>query len=244
VWAPDGSAIVVRRNVPAPDSAGTFELLLLGRDGSRAVLASRDGTALFPVGFSPDGGTLYFATLDATGSDLHSVDASGGGETAIAHLSDEIARDWKLSPDGGKIAFTVAEAGDPPRVATLVVDLADGAIGEPLPASDAVQLNPAWSDDGELAVASIDPMSGEGEAIAVEADGATETITEPAEGVDLPLSYAPDGASLAVRAVEDAASPDSASYVEVVTCGEDAADCDERERISDSADVLIVGWLE
>ena len=101
IWTPDGASIVVRKNTPEENGAGSFELLLLGRDGSRSTITSWSSAAVFPIDFAPDGSALYFATLNETGSDLYRVSIDGDREEKIAHLSDEIARDWKLSPDGG-----------------------------------------------------------------------------------------------------------------------------------------------
>src|SRR5439155_17456777 len=40
IWSPDSQSIVVRKNTPEEDSAGSFDLLLLGRDGSRSTLTT------------------------------------------------------------------------------------------------------------------------------------------------------------------------------------------------------------
>jgi Tol biopolymer transport system component len=47
VWSPDSQSIVVRKNTPAEDSAGSIELLLLGRDGSRATLTTWTTASVF-----------------------------------------------------------------------------------------------------------------------------------------------------------------------------------------------------
>ena len=61
----------------------------------------------------------------------------------------------------------------------------------------------------------------------------------PLSGAAAFLHVAPDGATLAVRTIESApANEDAESHIELVT--QDGG----RERISDSADVLIVGWME
>lgn len=241
VWSPDGESIVVRKNTPAETDAGSFELLLLGRDGSRSTITSWGSAAVFPIAFSPDGATLYFATINAGGVDLYGVAADGTDETLIAHLSDEIARDWTLSPDGTTLAYSVAESGANPHVVAMTLEIATGVASEALPGSssdDAAQINPAWRGDDELTIASIDAGGG-GDAVSVDASGATDTLTDNDESIDLPVAWSPDGTSLAVRAVEGATPLEAGeSHVELVT--PDGG----RERVSDQADVLIVGWLE
>ena len=91
VWSPDSASIVVRKNTPAPDAAGSFELLLLGRDGSRATLTTWSTASVFPIAFAPDGSKLYFAALNNSGTDLYSIAPDGSAETKIAHLSDDRA---------------------------------------------------------------------------------------------------------------------------------------------------------
>jgi Tol biopolymer transport system component len=241
VWTPDSDAIVVRKNTPQPNSAGTFELLLLARDGSRSTITSWSTAALFPIAFSPDGSKLYFATLNSAGSDLYSIAPNGSGETKIAHLSDEVARDWKLSPDGSALAYSVAESGPNPSIVTKVLDLASEQATDAVSSGGAddsrEEFNPAWRGDGELTIASLNPQGG-GNAVDVGRTGAMQNLTTNAASIDLPLGWSPDGGKLVVRAVEGA-NPDQAgaSHLELVAPNGD------RTRVSDSADVLVVGWL-
>jgi Tol biopolymer transport system component len=238
VWAPDGESIVVRKNTPADDGAGSFELIALSRDGSRETITSWSSAAVFPIAFSPDGSALYFATLNASGTDLYRVAPDGTDETLIAHLSDEIARDWKLSPDGATLAYSVAESGDKPGMLAMTLDLATGAEQRVTSDSDRAEFNPAWNVDGDLTISSVKPDGG-GDAISVDAGGGATALSDNSDAIDLPLAWSPDGSALAVRSV-DGASPEEAgrSYVEIVKPD------GSRERASDAADVLVVGWLE
>jgi Tol biopolymer transport system component len=243
-WSPDSASIVVRKNTPAPDAAGSFELLLLGRDGSRATLTTWTTAAVFPIGFAPDGSKLYFASLNNSGTDLYSIAPDGSAETKIAHLSDQIARDWKLSPDGSALAYSVAESGGTPSVIAKTLELSTGAAVEAVapeagPPSTGVargEFNPAWRSGGDLTIASLN-LDGGGNAVAVDAAGRASALTTNDARIDLPLGWSPDGATLAVRAV-DGKTPSEAgeSHVELVHDG-------TRDRVSESADVQIVGWL-
>jgi Tol biopolymer transport system component len=240
VWAPGSDAIVVRKNTPEENDAGSFELILLGRDGSRSTITSWRSAAVFPVAFSPDGDKLYFTTINAGGVDLYSVAPDGADEALIAHLSDEIARDWTLSPDGTTLAYSIAESGPDPRVVAMTLDIESGAASEAVAASadDAAQINPAWRGDDELTIASISADGGGG-AVSVDATGASDAITENEDSIDVPVAWSPDGSSLAVRAVEGATPLEAGeSHIELVTPEGD------RARVSERADVLIVGWME
>lgn len=238
VWSPDSQSIVVRKNTPSADSAGSFELLLLGRDGSRTELTRWTTAAVFPVGFTLDGSVLYFATLNEDGSDLYSIAPDGSGETLVAHLTDEIARDWKLSPDGASVAYSIAESGEHPRMVTMRLDIAAGALTEALPDGTGLEFNPAWRGSDELTVAEV-KQDGGGDAVSVATAGAKRALTQNDDTIDLPLTWSPDGETLAVRSVEGAQPYEaSESHVELV------APDGTRDRVSDNADVLIVGWLQ
>jgi Tol biopolymer transport system component len=246
VWSPDSASIVVRKNTPAPDAAGSFDLLLLGRDGSRATMTTWTTASVFPIAFAPDGTKLYFAALNNAGTDLYSIAPDGTSETKIAHLSDQIARDWRLSPDGATLAYSVAESGATPTIIAKTLDLATGVATDAMapadlqagPPSTGVargELNPAWRSNSELTIASLN-LDGGGNAIAIGAAGAA-AITANDDRIDLPLGWSPDGTTLAVRAVDGKTpSEASTSHVELVHNG-------TRERVSESADVQIVGWI-
>jgi Tol biopolymer transport system component len=238
VWAPDSASFVVRKNSPGDSGAGSFELLLLGRDGARSSITTWTTAAVFPIAFAPDGSKLYFGTLNSGGSDLYSIAPDGSAETKVAHLADQIARDWKLSPDGATLAYSVAESGATPSVVTKTLDLASGVAGDAVAAAGArTEFNPAWNSDGRLAIASLKP-SGGGDAVSVGAAGDVRSLTTNTSSIDLPLGWSPDGASLAVRAVSGSTPLDAGEgHVELV----DGAG--RRARVSDDVDVLIVGWL-
>jgi Tol biopolymer transport system component len=197
---------------------------------------------VFPIAFAPDGSKLYFATLNAQGSDLYSVSPDGSGETQVAHLSDEITRGWALSPDGAQLAYSVAMSGAQPGAVTKTLDLSTGAASDALPqAGTSAQFNPAWKAPGELTVGAVKPEGG-GDTLnimSVAGGAAPQPLTDNSDSMDLPLSWSPDGASLAVQSVEGKTPFDAgASHVDLV--GDDGA----RTRVSDSPDVLVVGWLQ
>lgn len=254
VWVQDGSAIVVRKNTTCDAAgldcethpAGLFELVRLGVDGSRNTITTWQSAAAFPIGVS-QAGVLYFATLNAAGTDLYSIGLDGSNETLIAHLSDQVARDWRLSPDGSSIAYSAAESGAQPAVVARVCDLATGAISDLIGAADLSagppstgvargEFNPTWQPDGDLTVAALN-LDGGASALSLDGAGVTaETVRDDA--IDLPLTWSPDGETLVVRSVEGETPYEAgASRVEVLQDG-------EREPVSDSSDVTIVGWTE
>jgi hypothetical protein len=165
----------------------------------------------------------------------------------VAHLSDQVARDWRLSPDGRQLAYSAAESGPAPAVVARLLDLETGEITDALapdtleagPPSTGVargEFNPAWKDDGALTVASLN-LDGGASAVTVAQSG-IDTETSAADRMDLPLAWSPDETALVVRAVEGETPFEAGpSYVEIVSV-------DGRQRISDSSDITMVGWLE
>jgi len=251
VWTPDSGAVVVRKTTPCADACedsaiGESTLVLLRRDGTRADITTWHTAAPFPIGFAPDGTTLYFATIGPGGTDLYRVAPDGSDETKVAHLSDDVARDWRLSPDGTQLAFAAGESGRDPQVVARIVDIATGdvrdavadlAAGPPSTGVARGEFNPVWRPDGTLAIGAMN-LDGGANAVAVDGAGAATGVTARADALDLPLSWSPDGAYLAVRSVEGRTPFDAgATHIDLVDSS------GGRQRVSDSADVLVVGWL-
>jgi Tol biopolymer transport system component len=121
---------------------------------------------------------------------------------------------------------------------TKTIDLATGESRRITASAGRLELNPAWNGDHELTIGSVDDEGGS-DAVSVDAAGGLWPVTRSDDTADLPLAWSPDGKKLAARSVETAsASGGGASYVELMSAD------GERERVSDSADALIVGWKE
>jgi hypothetical protein len=107
------------------------------------------------------------------------------------------------------------------------------------PASTGVargEFNPAWHPEGDLTVGRLN-LDGGSAAVSVGPAGNT-VATLSVTSMDLPLGWSPDGSALAVRSVEGATPYEAgANRVEVITSA-------GRQRVSDSSDVTIVGWMK
>ena len=242
VWSPASDAILVRRVLWGADGSVSSELLRIDLSGEATRVASAEA-ALFAIDFSPDGAWLYYAVATPEGTELARGSALGGGEAeTVAHLSDGVARDWHLSPDGSQLAY-LAQAPDDAEVAFVVrvLDLQTGEVAAPLADDGSARFNPLWERTGVLTVGRID---GGGGPARLNVDGARTALqatlpSPPPAGFDVPLSWSPDGTHLAVRSFERASVADPGpSRVAVVSTN--AA----RHELSQSSDVTIVGWLE
>lgn len=246
VWSPRSDAVVVLRS--AWDDAtgtGTSELLRVDLGGGEQVIAS-SSDGLFPIEFSPDGASFYYAVLSATGSDLARVDTDGGDAEVVAHLSDGFSRDWRLSPDGTQLAYLAqAPAGANVAFVAQILDITTKQTQAPLGA-EVEQFSPVWERSGALTIGRLDGAAGADAPLRLRADGSARFAqsTLPAlpaaqRGFDVPLSWSPESGALAVRAFAGSSASDPGpSRVEVI--GADGA----RRPLSSLSDVTIAGWLE
>jgi dipeptidyl aminopeptidase/acylaminoacyl peptidase len=239
VWSPDSSHVVFRRSQSAPDRAGDFSLVAIDiGSGAETQIAATTDVALFPVGFSPDGGSLNFVALSPAGSELHAVSPAGGEPRAVARLSDGLTRDWRLSPAGDRLAYLVLQEGEGRYSARIAVaELETGAIVTAA-ASGRDELGPAWTaDGGALAYGVLEPGKGGG-IVLHNADGSTTELPAPARGFDMPLAWALDGALLAVQSFDGVSISEPGRAV-LALVGRDGA----RQTVGAAGEVTFVGWL-
>lgn len=244
VWSPDSASLVIRRSAPARNAAGSFRLVRVGLLGDETLLAQADA-GLFPVGFSADGGVFYFVRLSPTGTDLESVASGGGAATMVAHLSDGFARDWRLSPDGARLAYLgPATDGVTSFYRAVVLDLAGGAAMMKAAALGGGKgdFSPVWHPSGQtLTVGRVGEAGRPAAAlqIAVAGAGGAQALAAPAKGFDVPLAWSPDGGYLAVRSFEgESASSPGRSWV-VLTDKSGG-----RQKLSSVSDIEIAGWID
>src|SRR5690606_27974379 len=99
VFTAGGRAPLYRPSQGAEQQAVRGGVADLTREGVHGEQAS---FGVFPIGHR--GGELVFARLSTQGTDVYAVQP-GGEPEFLVHASDDIARDWRLSPDGGALSF-------------------------------------------------------------------------------------------------------------------------------------------
>jgi len=248
VWSPDGSSIVVCRNGPQAQIGQAISLLKVDvSDGSETPLMQADDVlGLFPVGYSPDGASLYFAQAILSGTHFGVVTATRGSPRLLVQASDEWARDWHLSPDGTRVVFLAGQPTDD-RIASraFVVELVEGA--EPQPLSDFSQaldagdhFNPVWHPDGQRIAVGRTPDDGFRAAALVSlAEGKLDEVTPgPDQGFDVPASWSPEGDYLAVRSFEgSSAAQPGREHLVLIELGK------ARQTVADKGNLEFIGWL-
>ena len=240
VWSPESDAVVARRS-----GANGAELVRFELGGAATVLASSTN-GLYAIELSPDGEWLYYAVISAGGTDVARASVHSGEQEPVAHLSDGFSRDWNLSPNGDRLSYLAqADAGSSVSFVAQVLDISTGRTETPLAGMPVAQFNPVWQRDGGLTIGQISDggaaSASAGDApLRLNAAGAVTAVAlpEPPTGFDVPLSWSPDGAHLAVRSFEgrSAADPGPSRVVVVRTDG-------ARFELSRQSDVLVAGWL-
>ena len=159
-------------------------------------------------------------------------------------LSDQIARDYALSPDATRVAFLVPGLVEGQFVSrTYIADVKSedvSALPSPAGLAPGDQLSPAWHPDGKsVAIGQIPAGSEPGRVAVVPLDGAKPLFLPPPDkGFDQPLSWSPDGKFLAVTSFsgESLGNPGSARLVFVSVNG-------QRPAAPEGTEIRPVGWL-
>lgn len=184
-WTPAGDRLLVSGDLGGDERD---DLLLVRPDGSRPVVLVRGAEGRNQAGgFTPDGGSLVFASTrrHPRHFDLWVADAAGG-EPRPLFESDHMNAAGDVSPDGTRVIAVRSHGSFEQELA--VVDLATGERTRLLPgAPPAVYQDPHWAPDGRsllcrsdlgrdfLAILRIPLDGGEPETV-VEAEGDVDDL--------------------------------------------------------------------
>jgi len=187
-WSHDGRTLVVTRTVEGAGSAASVAVFGVAADGSgEAPVAGFERVlGAYTVGFDASG-RLVLVVIDGRGSTAY----RNGVEAA--HLSAHITRDWKLSPDGSRLAFIESDTTEGVRYRSAIVLLDTGGSGEvaaqSASAGDGQQLGVAWKPGAPDPTFGREPETAAGSASAQSLAG----------GFDVPVAFSPGGSRLAVQ---------------------------------------------
>ncbi|HEX3848051.1 MAG TPA: S41 family peptidase [Steroidobacteraceae bacterium] len=140
-WSADGKRIAY-----VSDGSGEEEVYVRPQDGTGPAEAVTDGSThrYYAPRWSGDGRRL--AVADSTGT-LYALDIAGKRKTAVARDPFELAEDYRWSPDGRFLAYTLNDAENIAGI--FVWSAADGVSRRITPAGFSAH-SPAWSPNGEL----------------------------------------------------------------------------------------------
>ena len=224
-WAPDGSRLAVVSYGPS-DASGRVTATVVAVDvpgGRPTPVATLESVFVAaPVGYGLDG-RLFVVTINPQGSVLWVI--RDGQVEQVASLSSGRTRDWRLSPDGSRLAYVEVVGGaEQRRYVGRVLFTATGRVTPAGSAGD--HFGVAWIPGTEVPV-----FGGPGGSLRLwgtEADGAYV----------IPYDWSPDGTTLAA-AVYASVSEDGVTLepsIELVTP-------ERRTRLADEPDARFLGWV-
>lgn len=241
VFVDDGAALVYRR------SAGALQELVqveVGALTSEVLHQEQTSFGIFPLGFGAEDG-LLFTRISPEGTDLLRLDADG--PSLLLRASEDIARDWRISPDGRSISY-LAPVIDGERAVhrTTVVSLdsldpilAANEDGTPdTGAGLTEQYGPVWTPDSRAITFGEEATTSRGQAaIVAELDGESEALPAPEQGFDVPLGWSDDGRYLLVRSFDGRNSHEPGTERPVIIDRDGG-----RMVVEVPSEVIFLGW--
>ncbi|MQC18499.1 MAG: hypothetical protein DWG80_05425 [Chloroflexi bacterium] len=202
VFVDDGDGLVYRRSMGAVQELVHVEVSNLTRE---VVHSEQTSFGIFPLGTAHDQ-SLLFTRISPEGTDLLAIRA-GETPSLLFRASEDIARDWRISPDGRAISY-LAPVIDGERAVhrahVVSLDTSEDLLpaDEPEGAARALteQYGPVWTPDGRAITYGQEAATGDAEPAAVVAlDGSRDLLPAPEHGFDVPLGWSKDGRFLLVR---------------------------------------------
>ncbi len=238
----DGRALVYRSSRQDRQSLVVVDLDSQVRS---VVYSEQTSFGVYPIAFDASG-AVVFSRLSTAGTDVYRV-ATGGPAEELFHASDNVARDWRLSPDGATLSYLAPEQLEERVVQRVhVVSLTSDAVRNlPTPAATAAtaaseQYSPVWTPGGEaLTVGQEAYPAAKRAAAVIGLDGSVRALPAPAQGFDVPLAWSQDGDYLAVQTFDgmNSSDPGKASMVVV-----DPAQ-GRRIPVRGNAELIFIGWI-
>ncbi|MDP2328318.1 MAG: hypothetical protein Q8M79_09550 [Dehalococcoidia bacterium] len=236
-FADDGAVLVYRR------SAGSQQELVrvtVAGNTRSVVHAEQTAFGIFPIGYTA-GGDLLFARLSTTGTDVFSV-RDGAAATPLFHASDQIARDWRLAPDGSAVSYLAPEARGERIVHRAHIVGVDNGQEHVLPDSGSPtgeQYGPTWAPDGRALTVGQEAETGDTASATVLSLAGDEPVdlAPPEQGFDVPVQWSPDGRYLAARTFSGVNSMDAGTESAVII-----SIAGDRYPVTAATEVILIGW--
>ncbi len=238
VFAEDGATLLYRRSQGARQEVVRVAIDDLTRE---VVHGEETSFGVFPIGLR--GASLLFARLSTEGTDIYEVER-GEEPRFLLHASDEIARDWRVSPDGNALSF-LAPVTEAERVVyrahvVALESLEPVALGLPEGEATAAteQYSPVWTPDGSALTVGQEAFTSTAKpAVVLGLDGTLSELSTPRFGFDVPIAWSLDGRYLAVRSFDGRNSVQPGIQRTVIVDREGA-----RLSIDVPSEVIFLGW--
>lgn len=204
VWSPDERRIVVRRS-GTDGQQPLHTLLAVDREQGTVQTLMDDDTALgiYPIGWAGQATAFYYARLTQQGTEVRRVSGQTQSDDHVSHISDGIARDFRLSPPGERLLYGEYVSGSVMTYQVRSLDLASGEGSSVLESTGAL-VSAVWRPDGTQVTLSTAPAHGrvQGEVSTVGVGGTRRVegqVMASAGSFFAPLAWSGTGAFLAAR---------------------------------------------
>ncbi len=189
-WSPDGSELLVLRDVPrGSDASPHRDLFVLNADGTWNRLTDAHG-GITGGSFSPDGTEVVYAVWRTSGNAIYVVDVESGTSRLVTD-DVEIPYEPAFSPDGSQIAYFDG-SGDHGN--SLRVMNSDGSDVRVLTGADYGHIDElAWSPDGSRLAFSLQ-YGGGLLVVGVDGSGLTELVPYGENA-----AWSPDGSRISYQ---------------------------------------------
>ncbi|MEX2446254.1 MAG: hypothetical protein WD734_02855 [Dehalococcoidia bacterium] len=200
------------------------------------VYEEQTAFGILPIGYDASG-ALLFSRLSTGGTDIYRMPPDEDPRLLL-HASDEIARDWQLSPDGRALAYLAPEVSAERVVYRAhVVDLGGGTLSWPQVATEGEHYGPTWTPEGALAVGQ-EAATGAAPVALLQPGKSPGTLAPPERGFDVPVAWSSGGEYLAARTF-DGANSTMPGRESAVVIGSDG----QRFPLAAAGEIILMGWL-
>ncbi len=228
LWAADGSALFAR--TVGAESPAVLRVDLRGGAGPQIIATGPNAASLTLAGAA--GRYIYWSEVSRQTGEavLRSLDLQTGQVGPGLMLAREPARDFALSPDGSRLAFTGAST-----FKAYLADLTARSVTE-LPTEGQPALRPAWLPDGSGVALGLGPGGGRSARVVVFRQGSPRELVSVQQGFLQPLLWTTDGSTLICQYYTGTLSNPGNPALMAVTPGSQPAS------LSVSGQVEVVGW--
>lgn len=192
-YSPDGRSIVYQSN-----AAGSWDLYVMGADGSRVRrIVGDDAADITPV-WSPDGERVAFVSERDGHREVYVCNPDGSGQRNLTNSPGNDIHPF-YSPDGSRIMFSSNRGNaDPDDFDVYVMD-ADGSNVRRITSGPDVDTYASWSPDGTKIVLRrvVGGINGNNEVFLMDADGSNAVNLTNSPLYDGWPVWSPDGTRIA-----------------------------------------------
>lgn len=204
-WSPDGKTFFYQKLISQEDREHYYSEFYIANTNSekRLLFTDKEALAVIPIGWSPDGSTIFVDRIQSDGDSIYKVDSKSGQVQFLAPVSHTAAWNLSLSSDGEQILGSVLNGDQQNTYSVISISTKTGS-KKSIMAGSYHHYTPIWSDENKSVITNIPSDGNIGKLHTIQADGEVghNTIARaqwPNQYNTVPLSYSLDKQWLAVE---------------------------------------------